>query len=50
VRGVTELLAAEDHSYAVGLGEGSVLALGPRGEVEVWGEARPTVTLGRGWR
>ena len=50
VRGVAELLAAEDHSYAVGLGEGSVLALGPRGEVEVWGEARPTVTLGRGWR
>ncbi len=50
VRGVTDLLAREDHSYAVGLGEGAVLALGPKGEVEVWGEARPTVTLGRGWR
>jgi hypothetical protein len=50
VPGVKEMLAGEDHSYAVGLGEGAVLALGPRGEVEVWGEARPTITLGLGWR
>jgi hypothetical protein len=50
VRGVPELLAREDHSYALGLGDRAILALGPAGEVEVWGEARPTITLGRGWR
>jgi len=50
VSGVPELLSREDHSYALGLGEEAVLALGPVGEVEVWGEARPTITLGRGWR
>ncbi len=50
VSGVTELLAREDRSYALGLGEGDILALGPAGEVEVWGEARPTIMLGRGWR
>jgi hypothetical protein len=50
VKGVPELLTREDRSYALGLGEGAVLALGPAGEVEVWGEARPTITLGRGWR
>jgi hypothetical protein len=50
VPGVTDLLASEDHSYAVGLGQGAVLALGPSSQVEVWGDVPPTVTLGRGWR
>jgi hypothetical protein len=48
--GLPEHLAREDRSYAIGLGEGAALALGPGGEVEVWGEARPTIALGRGWR
>jgi hypothetical protein len=50
VDGLTKLLAREDHSYALGLAEGAVLALGPQGEVEVWSESRPTIALGRGWR
>ncbi len=32
--------------YGVGLGEGAALALGPRGEVEVWGNSSVTVALG----
>jgi hypothetical protein len=48
--GVTELLAREEHSYALGLAGGAVLALGPQSQVEVWGESRPTIVLGRGWR
>jgi hypothetical protein len=50
VSGVPELLVRENRSYALGLGEGAILALGPAGEIEVWGAARPTITLGRGWR
>jgi len=35
--------------YRLGLGEHAALALGPQGEVEVWGEPAPTVTLGAAW-
>jgi hypothetical protein len=35
--------------YRLGLGEHAALALGPQGEVEVWGEPAPTVTLGAVW-
>jgi hypothetical protein len=50
VDGLTELLAREGHSYALGLAGGAILALGPQGQVEVWSESRPTIVLGRGWR
>jgi len=32
--------------YGVGLGEGAALALGPRGEVEIWGSPAVTIALG----
>ncbi len=35
--------------FRLGLGEHAALALGPQGEVEVWGEPAPTVTLGAAW-
>jgi hypothetical protein len=35
--------------YRLGLGEHAALALGPQGQVEVWGEPAPTVTLGAAW-
>lgn len=35
--------------YRLGLGEHVALALGPQGQVEVWGEPAPTVTLGVAW-
>jgi peptidase E len=34
-------------SYGLGLGEGAALALGPRGEVETWGNRAITVSLGQ---
>jgi cyanophycinase-like exopeptidase len=34
-------------SYGLGLGEGAALALGPRGEVEIWGNPAVTVSLGQ---
>jgi hypothetical protein len=34
-------------SYGLGLSEGAALALGPCGEVEVWGNAAITVSLGQ---
>jgi len=35
--------------YRLGLGEHAALALGPQGQVEVWGEPAPTLTLGAEW-
>ncbi len=42
-------LPQRSHLYRLGLGEGAVLALGPGGSVEVWGQPSPVVTLGTGW-
>lgn len=46
---VKELLSQHKLSYALGLPRGAVLALGPRGEIEVWGIASPSVALGIAW-
>jgi hypothetical protein len=46
---VMGLLSSEEYVYSLGLPEGSVLAFGPAGEVEVWGEPKPVITLGRKW-
>lgn len=46
---IQELLTRHDRAYALGLHSQSVVALGPGGEIEVWGERQPTLLLGRGW-
>lgn len=40
------LLLEQPSAYAIGIGTGSALALGPAGEIETWGERRVTVALG----
>ncbi len=42
-------LAEEASALALGIGEGSALALGPDGEVEPWGEQQVTIALGRSY-
>lgn len=37
------------NSFGLGMGQGAALALGPYGEVEVWGNAAITVSLGQGY-
>ncbi len=39
-------LLAQPTALAVGIGAGSALALGPDGEVEIWGEGHVTIVLG----
>ena len=46
---VRRLLNDRDKVYALGLATAAILALGPEGQVEVWGEASPRLTLGKGW-
>jgi hypothetical protein len=46
---VKEFLSQNKFSYALGLPRGAVLALGPMGEIEVWGIASPSVALGIAW-
>lgn len=41
------VLSAQPSAIAIGLGEGSALALGPDGEVETWGAGQVAVALGR---
>jgi hypothetical protein len=43
------LLGERPRSYALGLGQHTLVALGPHGEIEVWGDYQPTVILGKGW-
>jgi hypothetical protein len=40
------VLLAQPSAIAVGIGQGSALALGPDSEVETWGEKRVTIALG----
>lgn len=47
---VQELLATGPQGYALGLQPLSVVALGPAGEIEVWGETKPVLVLGQGWQ
>lgn len=55
IAGYTPEMAGELHQlirqtpqhFGIGLGQGAALALGPRGEVEVWGNPAVTVSLGR---
>ena len=48
-REIQSWLKRVDRSYAIGLPQGAVFALGPEGEVEVWGEVSPVLSLGAGW-
>ena len=47
---VRSILSGFDPLYAMGLAGGRILALGPNGEVELWGVDAPTIVLGSGWR
>lgn len=42
-------LSHRSHLYRLGLAEGTALALGPQGSVELWGQPSPVVTFGTGW-
>lgn len=46
---VSAWLQDDQPRIALRLQAGSILALGPRGEVERWGEPAPELVLGRGW-
>lgn len=46
---VRSLLHQQPKAYALALAPHTVVALGPGGEIEVWGEAQPTIILGQGW-
>lgn len=37
----------EPDSYGIGLGKGAAIALSPEGAMEIWGESRVTVVLGK---
>ena len=42
-----EVLLAQPTAFAIGIGAGSALALGPDGQVQAWGEGQITIALGR---
>jgi hypothetical protein len=46
---VRSLLERQPKAYALGLTEASVVAFGPGGEIEIWGEEQPRLILGTGW-
>jgi hypothetical protein len=46
---VRQYLEDNPRAYALGLAESALVAIGPDGEIEVWGESQPTIILGVGW-
>lgn len=42
-----DVLVRQPAAIAIGIGEGSALALGPDGEVETWGRRQVTIALGK---
>lgn len=46
---IQDLLSVHERVYALGLLPLSVVALGPSGEIEVWGKVQPVLVLGHGW-
>ncbi len=47
---IRSILTASEPLYAMGLAGGRIIALGPDGEVELWGADPPSIVLGSGWR
>jgi hypothetical protein len=47
---IRAVLSRPEPLYAMGLAGGRMIALGPGGEVELWGMDAPTIVLGRGWQ
>lgn len=45
--GLHQIVRQTPHCFGLGIGHGAALALGPLGEVEVWGSAAITVALGK---
>jgi hypothetical protein len=46
---IVDQLESAEPLYALGLGVGAVMALGPTEEREVWSERAPVIVLGKGW-
>jgi hypothetical protein len=49
VEAAQDVLRHKHKSYVLNLGESAALALGPAGEIELWGSPAPSIVLGRGW-
>lgn len=47
---VRELMETEAQALALGIGRDSALALGPDGELEIWGEQQVNIALGPAWQ
>jgi hypothetical protein len=47
---VRAILSRTEPLYAMGIAGGRMIALGPEGEVELWGIDAPTILIGSGWR
>ena len=43
-------MTSEPGAVALGIGSDSALALGPDGQLEVWGEQQVDVALGPAWQ
>ncbi len=45
-----QLLGREQQGVALGIGENAALALGPSGELEIWGRQEVSIALGAAWQ
>ncbi len=48
-KGIRQIIEEQMKSYALSLAPETIIAIGPHGKVEIWGEAAPEILLGQGW-
>ena len=48
-KGIRQKIESQMNSYALSLAPETIIAIGPQGKVEIWGDAAPEILLGPGW-
>lgn len=48
-KGIRQKIESQMNSYALSLAPETIIAIGPQGNIEIWGDAAPEILLGPGW-
>lgn len=49
IKEIRQKIETQMKSYALSLAPETIVAIGPQGKVEIWGDAAPEILLGQGW-
>jgi hypothetical protein len=46
---VRQKIETQMKSYAISIAPDTIIGIGPKGKVEIWGDTAPEILLGKGW-